>query len=252
MLELRDTVTTWVDNQPDITTGQGPGFGRIAVLAFHARCVGLYRSCCILIESGQPEEAAILGRSLMDDALRLAELERSDSDRRKGLALRYLVDSLTYQRKIWEEAVKAGIWTGNKRDAAVQRIADDQAYLTQRQTELGLGRLPAWPTEGEMARSNNRSTDYIQHVLADNQVHGSVIAHRTRTREVGGEVIGFTASTSAAIELYFTACFAVASMLQAHMAMCQLLGWPTAPVGLKPSGRWTVLDWIPQTCAATS
>ncbi len=63
------------------------------LLELFNRSKGLYRACVSLLQQGLAEEALIVGRALMRDALRLREAADSDEDTTKALAFGWRYDS---------------------------------------------------------------------------------------------------------------------------------------------------------------
>lgn len=191
------------------------------VMALYAGCRQLFEAVFVLLRGELPQEAQIVLRTLVMDAVQLAYFERH-RDRLPELALRYMYGSINQEIGLAQQAKALGLPHGRRLEAREEEL---QA-LRETAVERGV-RLRALPKIGDMASDLKRLSLNWMVSLMSHSVHTTRIALGARVREfepmkleVPGEVdvremlpIGHSAS---------------ASSVMAAVCTASLLAWDTA------------------------
>lgn len=176
------------------------------------------------------EEAAALGRPLMDESLRLMELAAAGPDR-AATALWWLNDSLTRRLGLIQEARDSGMATEQEEEEAKAGLQKRQEELADYQRRLGISRLRKFPSTKALADKHGRREEYWDYLLMQHMVHGGELGQALRTTREPDSTVGFHDRATDASWIAAVAQVGSQSMLYGHIATCQILGWPESAKG---------------------
>lgn len=180
----------------------------------------------VLLDEGFAHEAAIVARSLFEDSIRLAVL-RQAGDNRTGYVFSWLMESMKHAERMLREGERDGRFDPVERDRVIQAR---RARLMADAARFGVtGRWPRFGSDEQMARQVGWHGEYHMYLYATQLVHGAETAYFFESDPVGdadnpGQIAEPTYEVrGVAVGL------AVTSVLRAHIAVAEMLGWAGAP-----------------------
>lgn len=168
---------------------EGVGIPPLHAPIFEAlgRSIRLMRGVRTLIESRLLGEAFILGRSLFEDSLRMAEIRYSDRER-QGLILELQWQGPAEMENLLRE-MHASQQHANAWQNMPAKIADQRRALEQLAKQFGLERV-SFKSGKDAAYKYGRMHDYWTYRWAHSMAHGSIISHAPYRRSSGGADVG--------------------------------------------------------------
>jgi hypothetical protein len=200
-----------------------PAFDRL-VVAVHRRVRRLARAILLTLDAGFPHEAAILGRSLFEDSLRLGVLASADAVTRTGLIASWMVNSMSHAETMLREGERGGAFDPAERAAV---LAERRTRIELAAKQYGVkGKWPRFGSEAQMAKQLNRRDELRSYLFASQVTHGAETSFFFDRDPVGdNERDGLIAApldevAGAALVL------AAFGILRGHIASAKILGWP--------------------------
>ncbi len=193
-----------------------------AVLYMYWRTRRLYEAALVLLKARLPEEAAIIGRSLFETAMRLMQLA-ADPDDRDVLIIGWVGDSINRREGLFHTAESLGL------DPDVQEQLAELRGQRQRLDEYAAGRRwkPFLEPRGAAIRFNRRD-DFWTYEWAHQSTHGGEASSIFSTR-VEGDTTHLHAKTDTPSVLGGFVHFAARAMADAVTATYTILGWTPVP-----------------------
>jgi hypothetical protein len=207
-----------------------PTYDAVVFVSFN-RAWGLFQSMKTLLAYRFGEEAAALGRPLMEESLRLMELASTDNLGRAALALAWLKDTLMRRLKLIQEARLSGKATQEDEEKGKANVETRLSEIAAYQDRLGIERLRQFPHWKTLADAHGRRDEYWDYLLMQQMVHGGELSHALRMTKEADSSLGFHDRTTDTSTIAAVSWTAAQSMLYAHIATCKILGWPESSNG---------------------
>jgi hypothetical protein len=193
----------------------------LEILALFDRCRSLLGAVQLLLRSGFPEEAMMLGRPLLTDSLALAELAAADEKRRAELAIG------------WELATIADLRGANLEGKAQGHDVEEQlsgldryrAWWEEYASSRGL-HPKHWQPDADakrLATRHGREDEYLDLRMLHHFVHGSTFATAQRYSTRDGLVVMVGGPAAKEEWAYAAGGSAAQSALYAARAICTIL-----------------------------
>lgn len=195
------------------------------VLGMFWRSRRLLRGVIALLESGLPEEALIIGRSLFEDSLRLRQLAE-EPENRGALTMGWVIASLEKKKGLIRAAHKAGLEMSP--ETVLDALQSEQVEL-QKYCSQGIGRPKTFLPPKEAAMRYGRTDDYWTYELSHQMVHGGDAAWLFSRRKVAGDRVGVFAGTHNPAVVVGVARYAAGSLVEAASSTCRIFGFATSP-----------------------
>jgi hypothetical protein len=211
------------------TDTESPTYDYAVILSFN-RAWGLFQSMKTLLAYKFAEEAAVLGRPLMEESLRLLELAAAGPNR-AATALGWLNDSLTRRLKLIQEARDSGKGTEEEEERAKAGLQKRKRQLADYQRRLGISKLRKFPPTKALADKHGRRDEYWDYLLMQLMVHGGELAQALRTTREPESTVGFHDRATDPSWIAAVALSGAQSMLYGYIATCEILGWPESSQG---------------------
>jgi hypothetical protein len=203
-----------------------------AVFVSFNRAWGLFQSMKTLLAYRFAEEAAALGRPMMEESLRLMELASGDDLDRAALALGWLNESAVRRLELIQEARESGQATKEEEKEAKEFVRQRQKDIAKYQNRLGIPKLRKFPKDWRILADNHgRRDEFWGYLLMQHMVHGGELSQLLRTRREANSTVGFHDRTIDQSMIDSVAWSGSQSMLYAHIATCQIFGWPESANG---------------------
>jgi hypothetical protein len=149
------------------------GFAGPLVYATVARSEGRFRGILNLLADDYQDEALVVLRSLINDAMRVQFLERNPTTR-EGNALWWWSSQVKELRKYAEAARRSAVEEWEEAAGAASTLHDE---IRNRQAALGYRMLPAMPAEGKgMARALGQPRDELDYLISTWSSHSTLLA----------------------------------------------------------------------------
>lgn len=220
---LRELLTELRSAIVGLTFGELPKSSPVVVatVRMFARCVPLFDGVVYLLTYGLVEESLILGRSLFEETMRLAQLAEESSDVRSGLIVGHLGKSHNEKIGLMHHSVRLGL--EHEPEPIERKLAADKEVLREFSTRHGV-RKQRFRVIAEAATRYGRSEDYWTYELANEMVHGSDIALFFRSSTIQPDTVQFTTRTRDKRLIAGAAAFAARSLIQSTRAIATILG----------------------------
>ena len=147
-----------------------------AVFISFNRAWGLFQSMKTLLAYSFGEEAAALGRPLMEESLRLMELASTDDLGRAALALAWLKDTLMRRLELIQEARLSGKATQEDEEKGKANVETRLSEIAAYQDRLGIQKLRKFPHWKNLADAHGRRDEYWDYLLMQQMVHGGELS----------------------------------------------------------------------------
>ncbi len=186
----------------------------------------LYEAALVLLDNAQPEEAAVLARSLFEEAMRLMELDEDES-KRDARIIGWANDSLQRKFDLWSDATACGI--EDDPAPSVTLLQKARARVQLYAVRHGVTRFERFSSVKNAAFKFDRKEDYWVYSFAHQATHGNdgVWVAARRERPEGGVILN--AKTEDAHTLSMIADFAIQAMFDSMTAAYSILGWTLPP-----------------------
>jgi uncharacterized protein DUF5677 len=181
----------------------------------------LYEAALLLFKAELPEEAAILGRSLFETAMRLRELADEPGER-DHLLVGWLRDSVNQRKGLFETAKSLGLDPDVR--AYVLGLDEQRNKLDASARELGAERSKAFLPLRDAAKRFDRTDEFWAYEWAHEAVHGSEAASIFLTRVAEGTTRLHAKTNDLHVRGPFLR-FVARSMADAASAAYSILGW---------------------------
>lgn len=195
----------------------------IHVFGILSRTIRFFDGIVALLEKNLPEEALVLGRSMFEDALRLAELEKSGTDR-AALILGWIRSSITEKRGLIKDAVRIGFETDPEK--LFTQFDEEERQLHAYAKSHGIGKLKKFQSVSAAAVKFGRPNDYWTYTLAHELVHGSDASFLYNRTQSTPNTVTFYGLTTDPLIIAGVGCFTAMSLLQAGMATRSIFARP--------------------------
>jgi hypothetical protein len=198
----------------------------LEIMALYGRAVSLYDAIAILLKRDHPGEAFMLGRGLFSESLRLRHLADATEAGRIALITGWIVDSVTAL-----EGVQRGIekrQTGPADPVLLRKIAEIKRRARAYMHRKNVKSEKTFPKENDMAVKQGRQDELGDYAYSHEFVHGGYTSLVLRINERQREdeaVMVIALTTQDPTVLAGGAVTAAKSMLLAHRAAGEILGW---------------------------
>lgn len=200
------------------------GFVGPLVYAVAARCEARYRGVLTLLAADYQDEALVVLRSLINDAMRVEYLERNPATREAN-ALWWWSSQIREFRKYAEAARHAGAGDWAR---ATEAVATLHTEVLERQHSLGLRRLPPIPPEGRgLARELGQPLDELDYLRATLSSHSTLLAVLDHHVVSDDGTTTYLVRQDEVTRLIDIGHMAVDYYLRALIAAAGILGWPS-------------------------
>lgn len=196
------------------------------MLGFYWQARSLHKAVTILLEADFPDEALLVARTLFIESLRLQELAEAE-ERRTQLVLAWANDSIQRRRKMLREANAVGLVADF--DAKMSALQGEEKRQQKYQRDHGVEKLKDFMNPRVAVKKFARDEDYFAYELAHQMVHGSTVAHISRSKRLWGDVLGLFSIDAGAYATTTVVVFAGRSTLLACRSACTIFGWPEPP-----------------------
>jgi len=231
-LEFMDHVAALVDARVPRSTGEV--VVPVEVTPVHAlalqklwRARSLFLAGVALVRAGWCEEAILLGRSLWDESIFLAQ-SADAREERPAFYLRWRRDSLQRALTMFREVHAAD----PDFDIAEVEVALEHQLgpgLAEAQAAFGVETLPDFKTGKEAAEAAGRAGDYHGYLMASSIAEGALDSVMYRQRDIDdsehGAVVGMHDKTMDPAVVTAAARFLVDSYIACHESVATTLGW---------------------------
>lgn len=191
------------------------------LLELFNRTKGLYRACISLLQQGLPEEALILGRVLLRDALRLREAATSDEDTTKALAFGWRYDSAAAAANLLSQwAIRPSAKPENE-----TRLKERQSQILDAARRFGVAEPRSFAaTQDHLSTLEDEDYPRIDKLAAAIE-QGWDIATRSRRRTNTSGELGLHDTAPDSWVYPLAAKYIGGSYLMAAEAALRLFGW---------------------------
>ena len=196
------------------------------ILGFYWQARSLHKSIAILLDADFPDEALLVARSLFIESLRLQELAVSEP-RRAELVLAWANDSLQRRKKMLREANHVGLV--DDFEAKMNALREEETRQQKYQRDQGVEKLRDFMDPRVAVKKFGRDEDYFAYELAHQMVHGSSVAHISRSKRLWGDVLGLFSIDAGVYATATVVVFAGRSTLLACRSACTIFGWREPP-----------------------
>jgi hypothetical protein len=196
------------------------------ILGMFWRSRRLLRGATALLDSGLPEEALIIGRSLFEDSLRLRQLAEEPANR-GALMMGWVNSSLEEKKGLIRDAQTAGLEMSP--DDVFDALQREQVQLQKYCRAHRISRLKKFLTPKDAALRYGRTDDYWTYALSHEMVHGSDAAWIYSRRKFSGDRVGVFAGTYNPTVVVAVASYVAASMVDAARSICRIFDRCTPP-----------------------
>lgn len=199
------------------------------LLELFYRTKGLFLGCLLLFDKGLPEEALVLGRPLLADALRLWEASGSDEPRRKALAYGWKSDSVSSAENI------VASWANyDHREFAHADAADSRRQaILKSATKAGVERTEAFDElRSQLELLDDEDLIKIRE-LADAIEAGWDIATRSRLRMASTNSLSLHDTSPDSWIYPLAAVFVCRAYMTTATSALELFGWEDESDGLE-------------------
>jgi len=182
----------------------------------------LYEAILFLLDVAQPEEAAVLARSLFEDSMRLMELDE-DEGKRDARIIWWMNDSI--QRSFNLQKEQAQCLVDDDLVPSVEQLEKERASLQKYAARHGVTRYEKFSSPKGAAFRFDRRDYYSYYAWAHQATHGNegfwFVASMKRAR--GSELL--RAKTTDALTLNAVSQFATQAMFDSMTSASSILGW---------------------------
>lgn len=197
---------------------------RMLVASLLLRCHGLFRSALLLLRDRYAEEAAILSRSLVTDAITLNYMLKEEA-RLEELSIRFEHRSLTYEKRLAYRTIALGHPDRVAPPAEIDRRISE---LASHAASLGLHRLRGFPNEDAMAQAIDQNSLPWWIDFASNLVHTTHLGLSWRTSGSSDGGIRLHSRTHNERVFFVVGWITAETFMLAHTSAALLLGWTGA------------------------
>ncbi len=205
---------------PDLSTHEA------FMLGFYWQARSLHKSVSVLLEANFPDEALLVARTLFIESLRLQELAAFEQ-RRTQLVLAWANDSIHRRRKMLREATEVGLI--DDFEAKMAALQEEEKRQQKYQHDHGVQKLKGFMDPRLAVKEFGRDEDYFAYELAHQMVHGSSVAHISRSKRLWGDVLGLFSIDAGVYATATVVVFAGRSTLLACRSACTIFGWHEPP-----------------------
>ncbi|NKB88812.1 MAG: hypothetical protein GKS06_11400 [Acidobacteria bacterium] len=182
----------------------------------------LYEAILFLLDAAQPEEAAILARSLFEDSMRLMELAE-DENKRDARIIWWMNDSI--QRAFNLQRGDPAFEVEDRLILSRHELEGRRAGLQRYAAYHGVTKYERFSSPKDAATRFDRKMSYSLYMWAHQATHGNdaVWGVAAVKRPEGGELLN--AKTADVLWLKMVANFAIQAVFDAMIAAASVLGW---------------------------
>jgi hypothetical protein len=191
------------------------------------RTRSLFLASVALIRAGWCEEAILLGRSLWDESIFLAQFADAREER-PAFYLRWRQESLQRALAMFREvhATDQDFDIAEVEDALEHQLGPG---LAEAQVTFGVSALPDFKTGKQAAEAAGRAEDYHSYLMASSIAEGAFDSVMYRQRDIDdsehGRVLGMHDRTMDPAVVTAAARFLVDSYIACHTSVAMTLGW---------------------------
>ena len=185
------------------------------------RSVRLYEGTLVLLEDQLPEEAAILGRSLFEESLRLRQLG-ADESKRDALILAWADASIREKVGLIKTAESIGIEPDGR--AILEKLGQDRSNLWSHAQRLKVAKYIPFLQPKVAAIRFGRKEDFWTYSWSHESVHGSDAAWLFARKKIGENLALFAKTSSPGLRASFAA-FAAESVMDVAEATASIFQW---------------------------
>jgi hypothetical protein len=191
--------------------------------ALHRRVRRSALAVHLLLSAAHPFEAAIVGRSLFEDSIKIGALRIAGTQRAR-LILGWMSESTSHGERMLREGSRA---RGTDLDEVLEAVKVRRRYLASEASRLGIvGKLKTFPDERQTAESLGRLDEYYAYLFASQITHGAETAYIFDPDPVGDATDTLAVSSTQVAGAALT--LSVTPLLRAHIDVAEMLGWPGA------------------------
>jgi Family of unknown function (DUF5677) len=222
---LLDDVAAWAQRARP-RTSENLTDAQMLALGLFVAAFEVFLGMRALLGGRLAEEARMLSRTLLDDTARLVWLAkvRDDPPELDARALRFLFDSLKYERPLMRAARDNGYeWA----EEELKRIDEELEVVRREASDKGIA-LRRMPKPVDLLRTLGQERVYYWHVRASQSIHSSRIGFSARFRpgaQAGDPIL--IALESPTDEVARMCAMAVQAFSLAMIAAADVLGWET-------------------------
>jgi len=186
----------------------------------------LYEAILALLDIAQPEEAAVLLRSLFEDSMRLMELAEDES-KRDARIIWWMNDSIRRAFDLRKE--EAACFVDDALAPSADELEKERAGLQRYAVRHGVTRYQKFSSPKDAAVRFDRKREYIIYAWAHQATHGNDGAWfvASRKQAEGGEHLD--AKTKDAFLLNIVSGVATQAVFDSTTAAASILGWTVPP-----------------------
>jgi hypothetical protein len=193
-----------------------------AVVEMLSRALGLYKASVLLLSADLIDEALLLGRSLFEQSLWLAELADTDGKRRASLVLGWLNQSYIRARDLVHSGASASLEpVTSSQDEMLAAVDERIKSVRQFQREYDIGGLTEFLGTEQAARRFDRLDGWWTYELANTVAPADDTPYEMRRSESVPEIYFTKTADAAVIATYGVFC--AESVIAAHVAAAKLL-----------------------------
>jgi len=190
-------------------------------LEMYSRTRSLFEAVRTLVDAKQPEEALMLVRELLEDSLRLMELEARPADR-FALAFGWYKDTITRLEALGRVAAAAGLPRADEWPAAVARR---RAAIKAGMQAHGVKKVKRFDDRRRLAEKHGRPSEDWDYRFCSEMSHRPDLAQSFRTRRSAEDTTQIYLRNDDPDFRALVLAHAMTSALDAHRAVTSMFGW---------------------------